>query len=232
MPIFLKYRQPHLTEYMDQENCDPELLENTYRQFNTVNMLLSQWKRIYKYYLKPRMQIGKRYTLLDIGFGGGDIPIKIAQWAKKDGFDLLITAIEQDPRAIEFVRRKKAPSNIRYRLISSSDLLEEGTRFDFVISNHLLHHLSNKEKNRLLRESKSLANRLVLFNDIERSDLGYLLFNIFSRLIFRRSYITADGLTSIKRSYTLNELIEQTPYNWKVKRMFPFRILLIHDSNQ
>lgn len=229
MPIFLSERQPELVEIMDRENCNPVLLQNTYRQFSTINLLLSQWKIIYKTEIKPLMNTSTSYSLLDIGFGGGDVPIKLSEWAEKDGFNLQITAIEIDRRAFEYALTLQKPDSVTFLHCSSAELMADNRKFDFVISNHLLHHL-NKLTDQVMEEAKSLARKKVVFNDIERSDVGYLLFTIFARLIFRKSFITADGLTSIKRSYTYKELKQVAPEGWKVKRIFPFRLLLIFEK--
>lgn len=231
MPFFLSKRQPDLVELMDKDDCDLQKLENTYRQFSLINGLLSNWKRIYKNKLLPLMNDRSRtYTILDIGFGGGDIPIALAKWAKKDGIKIAITAIETDQRAYDFAVSLPKNSTIEFLHCSSSDLVEQRVSFDFVISNHVLHHLDKKSTSQILEEAISLSTSLVIFNDIERSDLGYTLFNIFSRLLFRNSFITADGLTSIKRCYTKFELERITPNNWLVERSFPFRLLLIHEN--
>lgn len=232
MPLFLNTRQVDLIELMDKKDCDPRKLENTYRQFSTINALLSQWKQVYRTTLKPLMSdTDQAYTLLDIGFGGGDIPIAFSRWAKKDGFNLKITAIETDSRSVDFVRKLPKNPDIEYRFCSSSDLADEAKQFDFVISNHVIHHLDEIGFEAILKDAKALAKRLVVFNDIERSDLGYALFNLFSRPLFRNSFITDDGLTSIKRSYTKKELSKVVSSEWKVQRLFPFRLLLTHDKH-
>lgn len=230
MPLFLKTRQVDLVELMDKADCNPKKLKNTYRQFSTINALLSQWKLVYKTILRPLMRETQQvYTLLDIGFGGGDIPVALSGWAKKDGVNLKITAIEMDSRSVDFVQELPENPNIEYRHCNSSDLVRESKLFDFVISNHVIHHLDEVAFEATLKDAKSLAKRMVIFNDIERSDLGYLLFNIFSRPLFRDSFITEDGLTSIKRSYTKKELLKVISSEWKVQRLFPFRLLLIHE---
>lgn len=230
MPIFLKKRHENLKERMDDPDCDREELFNTYEQFSVINSLISRWKHIYNKGIRPACKNPSRtYTLLDIGFGGGDLPIKISRWAKENRIKLDITAIETDARACEYIERKDTPADIQFRQISSTGLMEEGKSFDFVISNHLLHHLREEELQQLLQEAGKLSNIRVLFNDIERSDLGYLLFNVLSRPIFRSSFITDDGLTSIKRSYTLKELQQLVPAGWMVKRIFPYRLLLSYD---
>lgn len=230
MPLFLNTRQVDLIELMDKEDCDPRKLENTYQQFSTINALLSQWKQVYRTTIKPLMSDTQQtYTLLDIGFGGGDIPIAFSRWAKKDGINLKITAIETDGRSVDFVQKLPKNPDIEYKCCNSSDLVDEAKQFDFVISNHVIHHLDEIGFEAILKDAKTLAKRLVVFNDIERSDLGYILFNIFSRPLFRDSFITDDGLTSIKRSYTKKELSKVVSSEWKVQRLFPFRLLLIHE---
>lgn len=212
---------------MDDPRCDRMELNNTYRQFSIINSLISRWKYIFETEIKPRCtKTNRSYRLLDIGFGGGDIPLKIAQWAAKNKICLQVTGIEIDKRAYTFARSLEVPDNISYRLQSTSDLLHQNEQFDFVISNHLIHHLNHHSLQKLLYEARQLSTKAVLFNDIERSDIGYALFNLLSRPVFRSSFITADGLTSIKRSYTPEELRQAIPDDWQVMRIFPYRLLL------
>ncbi len=232
MPLFLKHRQQHLVELMDNPDSDVELLERTYHHFRTINRLLSKWKSIYRKEIRPvlKQQNGSA-TLLDIGFGGGDIPALLSSLANSDGFRLKITAIETDKRSLNYVKKKKNLEHIMYRHASSSELLEESTRFDFVISNHLLHHLDESEFLKLCSESSQLASQKVIFNDIERSDIGYLSFFILSQLFFRNSFVWYDGLVSIKRSFTFAELKNAAPAGWQVSRLFPFRLILSYNHS-
>ncbi len=230
MPHFLKKRNSGLSELMDSKDCDPKLLDNTYQQFKMINLLLCNWRGIYKTMLRPVMSgPSKTYTLLDIGFGGGDIPVSISKWAKKDGIKLKITAIETDRRSFEFAQKLPEDPNIQFLHCSSSDLLNKGLQYDFVISNHLMHHLNDTALVSLLNDARSLSTSMVLFNDIERSDLGYVMFTTIARLIFHNSYIVKDGLTSIKRSFTRKELRALIPEKWKLKTPGLYRLLLIYE---
>lgn len=226
MPLFLSQRDSASQERMDDPNCDIEELKNTYRQFSTINSLISQWYRIYKREIRPFLHTNTPSTLLDIGFGGGDIPLKLSSWASKDGLDLRITAIDPDSRAFNFVQELERIQSVEFLQCQLSEFNPSNQQFDFVISNHLLHHLGRQEFYEILSQAKQLSNQSVIFNDIHRSDWAYLLFNIFSRPVFRSSFITADGLTSIRRSYTHEELADIAPDDWKVESVFPFRLLL------
>lgn len=232
MPLFLKKRQDHLREKMDDPDCDLEKLENTYRQFRIINKLFSRWDLIYKKEIRPILQKQNgTATLLDIGFGGGDIPILLSDLAQKDGFQLIITAIEIDERSINFVKKLNSASNIDFKKAHSSELVESGATFDFVISNHVTHHLDKKSLKLVCADAKKLSTQKVLFNDIERNDFGYLFFYLFTKLFFRNSFVSYDGLISIKRSYTLRELKQEMPSGWNIKRVFPFRLVLCYEAD-
>lgn len=226
MALFLSQRDTDSRELMDDPNCDLDELENTYRQFGSVNSLISQWHRIYKYEVRPHLNSNTPATVLDIGFGGGDIPIKLARWASQDGLNLQVTAIDPDPRAINFVHELERPQNIEFIQSNIFDLNPAKQQYDFVISNHLLHHLDEQELPEMLLQAKQISTQSVIFNDIHRSDWAYIFFNILSRPLFRSSFITHDGLTSIRRSYTKAELLNKVPEDWIVETLFPFRLLL------
>lgn len=231
MPLILKERNPDAREKMDDPDCSRELLFNTYRQFSTVNKLVGAWQRIYKKIIRPVLiEAGSKPSLLDIGCGGGDIVRYLAKLSKLDGIDLQLTGIDPDPRAIEFALENSPETNLRFLNINSSELAASGETFDLVISNHLLHHLSVEELYKVCRDSMQLSRRLVLFNDIERSDIGFAAFSLLSPVFFRNSFISEDGITSIRRSYTRGELQQALPDGWQVQRMFPYRLLALFEK--
>jgi 2-polyprenyl-3-methyl-5-hydroxy-6-metoxy-1,4-benzoquinol methylase len=212
---------------MDDPHCDPEKLSRTYAQFRTLNKLLSGWSGIFRTWINPLADQGKTLQILDIGAGGGDIPVVVSRLAKSAGTDVEITAIDPDPRAMEYALTADLPPSIRYLNVDSSDPALQEKRFDVVISNHVIHHLSQDQLKSICGDAEKLCNQLILFNDIERSRIGYILFSLIAPLFFRNSFIVEDGKTSIRRSYRKNELQKSVPEGWIVKRKFPFRLLLI-----
>lgn len=94
----------------------------------------------------------------------------------------------------------------------------------------MLHHLQDEEIPVLLDEAKQLTKKAVIFNDIERSVLGYGLFASITPLLFRNSFVSKDGLISIKRSFKAEELEQLVPKTWNIDQMPLFRILLTLDK--
>jgi 2-polyprenyl-3-methyl-5-hydroxy-6-metoxy-1,4-benzoquinol methylase len=228
LPIMLAKRDPHAREIMDEPDCDPDKLYNTYRQFRFINVI-SRAKWIYRRWIKPVMtRLHEPCSLLDIGFGGGDIALQFAGWANHDGLKLNVTGIEIDRRSYDYVQTLDLPENASFRLVDVRDLAASGERFDFVISNHMLHHLDEQTFHQMLSDAAKISTRLVLFVDLRRSDIAYLIFGAATYPFFRKSYIRHDGLSSLRRSYTFQELTALAPPDWKVARLFPFRLVLSH----
>lgn len=229
MPHFLRYREPGAVEIMDDPDCDRTRLFNTYRRFRYVNAVLSSSKAIYRRWLRPAMiDRAANYTALDIGFGGGDMALKLARTAAHDGYKLDITGIDTDRRALDYVADLPHPDNVRFRHASTSELLVNGERYDFVLSNHLLHHLNRNEFPALLREAVQLSHRFALMIDLRRSDIAYGLFSTLALPLSFNSYTRVDGLASIRRSYTFDELRGIKPSGWALQRLFPFRLALCY----
>ena len=234
MPYFLKTRATHLSEMMDDPACDLETLRRTYAQFGAVNRLVSGWEGTYKRFVRP-LAASQPVHLLDVGSGGGDIPRKLAVWATRDGVALRVTAIDPDERATAYAQSQPHPRNVTFRCASTGDLVQAGERFDLVMSNHLLHHLSAEEVEKVCLESAHLSRGPVIHKDLERADLAYAGFMALATPLFRRSFIVHDGLVSICKSFTMDELRGvarkvEIP-GWRVERSFPFHLLLIRDGN-
>ena len=238
---FLPNRNPDLIEWMDRPDADPELLSNTYGQFSVINRLLSGWKTIYQREIRPTArELNRPVRILDIGCGGGDILFTLHQMCKKDGIVAELTGIDPDKRSIDFASGRVSDGAIRFFHQTASEhafeqaselateLANSGERYDYVISNHLLHHLQDEEVRKLASDACDLALHQVIFNDISRSAIGYLLFQVTTPLLFRRSFISKDGLISIRRSFTRDELAQLLGEKWSVRPMVPFRLLAVY----
>jgi 2-polyprenyl-3-methyl-5-hydroxy-6-metoxy-1,4-benzoquinol methylase len=212
---------------MDRPDCDPRKLERTYRQFGLVNRLFSGWRLLYAREIRPLLSAEAITTVLDIGSGGGDLARLLAAWSARDGLRLEVTGIDPDARAHAFASRRPPDPAVTFRQAVSADLVRERRRFDVVISNHVLHHLQPADLANLLADSRELATRLCLHNDLRRSPVAYALFSL-AALPFPGSFIRADGLVSIRRSYTLDELAATAPPGWVVQPHSPFHQVLVH----
>ena len=221
----LSSRAENLHELMDDPNCDRERLFNTYRQFSVTNRLLAGWRSCYANLVRPLLRRGESSTLLDIGFGGGDIPRSLAAWARRDGFDLTITAVEQDERALSYVAALPGCEGVKFCRASLDELRRDSCMFDFVISNHVLHHVPDSELAQFRQQVEALTSRMAIMNDIVRSTTSYHLFAALAPLMHRNSFSVPDGLVSIRRSFTRDELAAALGSKWHVRCARWFRLV-------
>lgn len=218
-------------ELMDAPDADQAMLDRTYALFPLVNAVVSGWRDTYRRDIRPLARRGS-LRVLDIGAGGGDLTRMIAERLHRDGCDAHVTGLDVDPRAVRWASAQDGPPGVHWRCASTSDLVAEGERFDLVISNHVLHHLSPGQLSEVLADSLRLRapGGTVLHGDIARSRTAYALFAAatlpLARTVLTGSFIRPDGLTSIRRAFTVDELAAAAGDGWRVERRMPSRLLL------
>lgn len=112
-----------------------------------------------------------------------------------------------------------------FRSAYAADLVEAGERFDVVVSNHVIHHLSPEQLQELFLHSEALGADLALHNDIARGRTAWSLYAVGSLPLAPGTFLFTDGLRSIRRSYTVDELQHEVPRGWTVTAPAPFRVL-------
>lgn len=223
----LRERDLALTELMDDPACDPARLASTYRRFGVVNRLISGWGTVWRRELAPVLAgLGRPARVLDLGCGGGDLVARLAALARRDGLDVDLVGADPDGRAMEVATQRTVPG-ARFVRAGSADLLSAGERFDVVVSNHVLHHLTPDELAVFARESRALASVRVLHGDIARGRLAYGLYAAGITPLAPGTFLRTDGLRSIRRSYRAPELTAVLGEPWRVSEPAPFRLLAV-----
>jgi 2-polyprenyl-3-methyl-5-hydroxy-6-metoxy-1,4-benzoquinol methylase len=225
-PPDLRTRAVDLVELMDDPDCDLAALRRTYAVFPLVNSLAASRRRAWAERIRPlATSAGAPTTLLDLGSGGGDLARALARWAERDGLALSVTAVDPDERAHAFASARPR-RGVEYRRASSGDLVAAGETFDVVVSNHVLHHLDDPARAAVLADSERLARRLVLHSDIRRSRAAYGAYAVGTLPLAGSSFVRTDGLRSIRRSFTADELRAVAPARWRVLPRPPMRLWL------
>jgi 2-polyprenyl-3-methyl-5-hydroxy-6-metoxy-1,4-benzoquinol methylase len=226
--VSLAERDVVLRELMDDPACDPEQLRATLRRFDTINRTLSGWGQVYRSHIRPYLKtLDRPARVLDLGCGGGDVVSRLAQFAARDGLDVDWVGVDPDPRAIEVALARPRAPRTSFRSADSTGLLADGERFDIVLSNHVLHHLTTDELAAFAQESRLLARGIVLHSDIERSRTAYALYSVYVTPFAAGTFLRTDGLRSIRRSYRAEELAGLLGPPWQVEGPFIFRVLAV-----
>ncbi len=213
-------------EWMD----DPALSAETYAavlgdlaEVNTVTMA----RRPTLSFLKRALGNTKRFRLLDVGYGDGDMLRAIARWADRRGIIADLVGIDLNPRS-EAVARAATPvdGQVNYLTGDYATLSEEP--FDFIISSLVAHHMTHGQLIAFLSFMEARSARGWLVNDLHRHTVAWGGFWALSRVMRWHPVVRHDGQLSIARSYRPGEwpslLAEAGVARARVYRAFPFRL--------
>lgn len=128
---------------MDLAFSNQRKLHTTLRQFEFINLLLSRSRYLIRGYilsdiLKNRT---RRYTFLDIGAGACAIAIWLTKQCQKQGVKIHITCIDRDVRIVKYAAKKCKPFQDISVMQLDAFALDSLDDFDYIFSNHFLHHL-------------------------------------------------------------------------------------------
>lgn len=223
----LAVRDAELEELMDDPECDPRLLAATLRRFGTINRLFSGWGSTYRDRLRPALAaLGRPARVLDLGSGGGDLVVRLADLARRDGLEVSWIGADPDPRSLDVARGREG-AGIEFRVTDASSLRRAGESFDAVISNHVLHHLGPAELAAFAEDSLALSRGAVIHSDIRRSRAAYGLYTVGITPFAPGTFLRTDGLRSIRRSYHADELGRALGDRWRVESGTPFRVIAL-----
>lgn len=218
---------------MDDPECDSVKLIRTVQQFKVINPLFSASRKlIKKYFLKqlsPHTETP--YTFVDLGAGGCDIALWVSSWCRKRDINIKIICIENDPKIVPYAQEQiSSRDEISLLPVSAFDIPQK-TKYDFIYSNHFLHHLPDSAINKLLPILDRVGKGF-LMNDLKRSVSSYIGYKIFAGLFLHRSFANYDGGLSILRGFIkteLDTLIRESAVNSliAVKESSPGRIFLV-----
>ncbi|MBN2738216.1 MAG: hypothetical protein JXR70_14625 [Spirochaetales bacterium] len=78
--------------------------------------------------------------------------------------------------------------------------------YDFMFSNHFMHHLSANALSGFLKIVHNKSRINFLMNDLAREPFSYFAYRIFAALFLHNSFAAYDGAISILRGFTTSDL--------------------------
>ena len=145
----------------------------------------------------------RRWTLLDVGTGSGDIPIAVAAAARRHGLTLVPLGLDLIPSAVRLAHAKGVHS-----------ILADGNcppfapkSVDIVVASQVLHHLPRATAVQWIARLDQLARRAVVLADLERSRLAMAGIWAATGPLGMSRRTRHDAILSLRRGYTRSELL-------------------------
>ena len=206
-PLSRRCRQ---AELMDQPGLDAAVHAHALHGRARINRLSRSdailWPAIERL---ARTMGGSPIRVLDVASGGGDVPIALANRARRKGLRVQVEGCDISREAVRYARQRAEQSGLSLRFFNL-DVLNEPipTGYDVVTCSLFLHHLAEADACSFLRKAADATSRLLLVNDLVRGPIGYLLAWSACRLLTRSPVVRYDGPVSVAGAYTLDEVRE------------------------
>jgi hypothetical protein len=213
MPAMLT-RWTATPERVDRE----ELLDLGHGSIEEVRRSLADLDRINRWlggraplrrFLFPRMAAAARRPLrvLDVGTGSASGAVEIVRWARGQGIDVQVVALDRSGRHLSIAQEAaRAYPEIRFTQADVFALPFANESFDFVCSTLLLHHFAPAALRELLPKLWRLSRGSLILNDLVRGRVPAWFFAATSPFFARSPLTKHDGRASIRRAYTPAEV--------------------------
>jgi len=184
-------------EILDSGEAAPDAVAASLRDLAIVNRWFGgvRTSRILQQRVVRERKL-RSLDLLDVASGDGFVPKHTAAALRRSGVKVRVTLLDRYSRHL--------PPDVPGLVGDALDLPFEDNTVDVVSSCLFLHHLEPDNVRRFARESLRVARHAVIINDIVRSSVNYAGAAAF--LSFLHPISKHDGLASIRRAYTPDEL--------------------------
>ena len=196
-------------EVLDDPRADPTAVRRTLRDIVRLNRLFGgtgavMWglRRIFERGMRNAERgTAKRWTVLDVGTGAGDIPVAAVRVARRYGIELVPIGVERIPTAARAARA----AGLAAVLADGNALPFAERSIDIVIASQVLHHMPRATAVRWIAALDCIARRGVVLADLRRSRpaMAGMWLAAFPMGLDRTT--RHDAVLSLQRGYTKRE---------------------------
>jgi SAM-dependent methyltransferase len=166
----------------------------------------------------------KVYHIVDVGCGGGDTLLKMAQWAKKNGFRIRFTGVDMKEDCLNYARKHCQD----YPEISFINSDYRDTAFedaDVIVSALFCHHLDSQQFEEFLHWQAKNAQIGFVINDLHRNILAYKSIELLTNLFSKSYLVKNDAKLSVLRGFSRNDLETTFKTSEMKTKIFSYQIL-------
>lgn len=231
MNPFASLRVPlQAEEEMDAADLPPPRYARVLADLSRINALTLARRPTLGFLDRLRARgVGDRpWRILDVGFGAGDMLLRIAHWAERRGVPIDLTGVDLNPNSAAVAQARIGQ---RARLITGAYQDLAGQGWDIILSSLVTHHMTAGQRTEFLRFMEREASRGWLVNDLHRQRLPFAGYPLLAMLAFVDPIVRRDGQLSVGRSFRraewdmmLAEALPGTAGAARIFRSFPYRL--------
>jgi hypothetical protein len=191
-------RRVNTPEILDSDDCPPNEAAASLRDLSRINRWFGGVSTTRALIERVAAATGKkRFSLLEVAAGFGEVPKLAAQQLQRKGINLEITLLD-------LKRSHLLPEN-RSVVANALALPFADGAFDLVSCSLFAHHLEPAELTRFACEALRVSRCALLINDLVRHPMHLAL--VYAGWPLMRSHVSrVDGVASVRRAYVPDEM--------------------------
>jgi 2-polyprenyl-3-methyl-5-hydroxy-6-metoxy-1,4-benzoquinol methylase len=188
------------TERMDDPDFPPVDYDRCLADLERVNRLTLTHRPTLTWLdrVTANLPPGAKVSILDVGYGHGDLLRAMAAWSARRRLDARLEGIDLNPRAA--ARAATHGGLIAYRTGDVFAFTPDPSP-DFIVSSQFTHHLADPDLVRFIRWMEANSTKGWFVSDLHRTAYAYYGFRILCRVAGWHRIVREDGTASIARSF-------------------------------
>ena len=206
MPGLLVPPRRRGVEYLEEPGVDPALVRRSLADVSRANLLFGGTHAVLRELddvLRQALRRGQRtLSLLDVGTGAGDIPVRARRLAERRGLTLTTVGLDES-ETLASASGALLSASVRGDALA---LPFAAHSVDVVTCSQVLHHFPDDRAVQVIRELDRVARVRAVISDLRRSWLAAAGIWVASFPLGFHPVSRHDGVVSVMRGYTPGEL--------------------------
>jgi SAM-dependent methyltransferase len=187
-------------EILDTDACSPAEVQSALAVIGRINRLFGGVTTTQKMIEGVAQATAlKRFSLLEVAAARGEVPEIVRENLSQLGIELDVTLLDLSHSHLSGGNRSVVADALHLPFADGS--------FDLVSCCLFTHHLDPRQLKQFVREALRVCRKAALINDLVRHRVHLALVYV-SLPIMRNRVAWLDGLTSVRRAYTPDEMRE------------------------
>lgn len=214
-------------EFLDDPRVDPAVRARSLGDVARSNRWLGGRRAVLRELRALLPGLGREATLLDVGTGDADLPAAARAMAARAGVRLRAIGVDEAPTLLRAALER---GRLEHAVRADARLLPLADHsVDVVLCSQLLHHFTREDALIVLAELHRVARRHVIVSDLRRSWVAAAGFWAVSYPLRFHPVTRHDGVVSVLRGFTRDELramvLDATGVRPRVARRLGFRLI-------
>ncbi len=202
-----------VSELMDDPGLDLAEHRRALRGLARLNRVAAVDRAVWRVIVPRARRAGCPLRFLDVATGSGDLPLRLAARAAREGLALDLHVCDVSAVALGCASAAADRAGVKLTVHRANVVAAplptppDGGAFDVAHCGLFLHHLDPPDVRTVLARMADAAH-MVIVQDLRRTRLGLALAWAASRLLTRSRVVHIDGPRSVRAAYTIAEMTD------------------------